>query len=175
MSQRRPTLSQSLKTVSNNRGGPRSSGPLRPATSAQASTTITVRVPILMQQRGARKIVITPRGEAPWKPYPSHLDDTLIKALARAFRWKRLLEMGHYSSITELAVAEDVTESYLCRILRLTLLSPTLVEAVLDGNPNAVPPLQKLIQPFPAEWKLQEAMLNRHQVARKRVANFRRP
>ena len=68
-----------------------------------------------------------------------------------------MLENREYASMTELAAAEKVTESYLCRILRLTLLSPKIVEAVLDGIPAAAPQLQQLVKPFPTDWKRQEA------------------
>ena len=56
---------------------------------------------------------------------------TLVKALARAHRWQ--LESGDYASIAELAVAEKINPSYLARVLRLTLLSPRVVEAILGG------------------------------------------
>ena len=58
----------------------------------------------------------------------------MIKAMARGFRWRRLLENGSYSTIKELAVAEKINASYLCRVLRLTLLAPEIVEAILDGR-----------------------------------------
>ena len=68
---------------------------------------------------------------APAKPRP---DDTLIRALARAHRWKRLLEEGRYRSAGELAEAEGITRSFVNRLLRLTLLAPDIVEAILDGR-----------------------------------------
>ena len=62
-------------------------------------------------------------------------DDTLIRALARAHRWKRMLEDGRYGSAGELAEAESVTRSFVNRLLRLTLLAPDIVEAILEGRP----------------------------------------
>jgi hypothetical protein len=151
------------KTVFDNRGGPRRTRAHAPTTSSKkiGPTTITVRVPLSVEHRGARKLVMTPPGQAPWAPRQSRLDETLIRALARAHRWKRMLENGDYASMTELAAAEDVTESYLCRILRLTLLSPRIVEAILDGTSGAAPQLQRLVRPFPAEWAQQEIWLAR--------------
>jgi hypothetical protein len=84
------------------------------------------------------------------------MDDTLIKALARAHRWNRMLEGGEYVSMTELAKAEGVTESYLARILRLTLLAPKLVEAMLEGKRARLPQLQQLVRPFATSWERQE-------------------
>ncbi|WP_372625033.1 hypothetical protein [Falsiroseomonas sp.] len=59
---------------------------------------------------------------------------TLIKAVARAFRWRRILESGRFSTINELAAAEKINSSDVSRVLRLTLLAPDIVEAILDGR-----------------------------------------
>ena len=79
----------------------------------------------------------------------------LIKALARAHRWETKLESGEYASVTELAAAEKVNQSYLCRILRLTLLAPDIVERILDGRQPATLELKDLSKPFPALWSEQ--------------------
>jgi len=150
----------SVKTVFDNRGGARHgrSGGIRGSNSStKAPMTFTVRVPIATHQRGARKLVITPGGEAAWTPRETRIDDTLIKALARAHRWQRMLEGGEFASMTELAKAEGLTESYLARILRLNLLSPRIVEAMLDGQSAKLPQLQKLVRPFSLLWQQQEA------------------
>lgn len=150
-----------VKTVLDNRGGARHrrAGGLKESnSSAEAPKTFTVRVPISTQQRGTRKLVITPHGETAWTPR-ARTDDTLIKALARARRWKRMLEGGEFTSITELAKAEGITESYLARILRLNLLSPRIVEAMLDGPSARLPQLQKLLGPFSVLWEHQESWL----------------
>ena len=73
--------------------------------------------------------MITPDGEA-HRPRP-RVDSALVKALARAHRWQRLLESGECGSITELAAAEKIDRSYPCRVLRLTLLAPEIVEAAM--------------------------------------------
>jgi hypothetical protein len=79
-------------------------------------------------------------------------DGTLAKALARAFRWRRLLEEGVHASCTELAAAENINPSYVSRVLRLTLLAPEIVEAILDGQQPASLELPRLLSPFPLEW-----------------------
>lgn len=101
-------------------------------------------------------MVVTPPGQRHWTSQRAGIDDALTKAIARAHRWSRMLEAGEYMSLTELAAKEGVTESYLARILRLNLLSPTVVEAILDGTPSAAPQLQKLLRPFPIAWNEQE-------------------
>lgn len=65
---------------------------------------------------------------------PCKADNTMVKALARAFRWKRMLEWGDYATIAELAEGEGIAYSYMTRVLRLTLLAPDIVEAILDGR-----------------------------------------
>jgi hypothetical protein len=150
-----------LKTVIDNRGGPRrrSIEGSSSTVSGTGANIIVVRVPLSVSQRGGRKVIITPSGGPAWAPTPASADNTLIHALARAHRWKRMLETGEFASMTELAVAEKVTESYLARILRLTLLSPKIVEAVLDSREAGLPQLQQLVRPFSTMWRQQETTL----------------
>ena len=98
------------------------------------SKTITVRIPMTWKRHGGRKVIIAPDGSDAWAPARPRPDETLIRALARAHRWKRLLEDGSYRSAGELAEAEGVTRSFVNRLLRLTLLAPDIVEAILDGR-----------------------------------------
>jgi hypothetical protein len=79
----------------------------------------------------------------------------LIKAIARAHRWKQMMESGAYASLAELAAAEKINESYLCRVMKLTLLAPAIIEAVLDGRQDTGPQLNELMKPFPVDWKIQ--------------------
>ncbi len=114
--------------------------------------TVTLDVPFRVVKRGGRKEMQLP--EAPEKP--RRTDNTLVKALARAFRWKRLLESGEYATIAELAEREGIASSYLTRVLRLTLLAPDIVEAILDGRHGQAVTLTRVLEPFPLEWKHQE-------------------
>jgi hypothetical protein len=95
--------------------------------------TLTIRIPIRLQRRGGRKLIIAPEGVAAPAPKPRR-DDTLIKALVRAHRWRRRIESGRARSITDLAEQESVTVAYVCRLLPLTCLAPDIVEAILDGR-----------------------------------------
>lgn len=114
--------------------------------------TVTLDVPFRVVKRGGRKEMQLP--EAAEKP--RRTDNTLVKALARAFRWKRLLESGEYANIAELAEREGIASSYLTRVLRLTLLAPDIVEAILDGRHGQAVTLARVLEPFPLEWKHQE-------------------
>ena len=116
--------------------------------------TITIHVPFRVVKRGGRKEMVLPEGAAQArKP-----DNTLVKALARAFRWKRMLESGEFASISELAEKEGIAFTYMARLMRLSLLSPELVDAVMDGHQPANITLANLMDPFPADWKVQHAL-----------------
>ena len=127
--------------------------------SASAATSITVRVPMTIRQRGGRKLVVSPDGATGWAPQRPRVDSTLIKALARAHRWQRMLDHGHYGSVSELAIAEKLDRSYLGRILMLTLLAPDIVEAIMGGRQPADLGVHVLRVGFPVEWGEQRAAM----------------
>jgi hypothetical protein len=121
--------------------------------------TLTVHVPLAVRRRGGRKIIVTPAG-AELSPVrtKTRADPSLVKALARAHRWKRLLENGTYASISELAAAEKIDRGYVGTILRLTLLAPDIVEAILDARQEKLG-LPALLKPLPPEWDCQRRRL----------------
>jgi hypothetical protein len=122
---------------------------------ASADCSITVHIPMTFRKRGGRKIVVTPDG-APWAPRP-RVDNAMVKALARAFRWRRMLDAGICGTMEELAKRESVNRGYMSRLLRLTLLAPEIVEAVLDGRQPAGIRLEGLLEVFPEDWEAQRA------------------
>lgn len=89
---------------------------------------------------------------------PRRADNSLLKALARAFRWKRMLESGEFSSISELAEKEGIAFTYMARLMRLSLLSPDIVGAVMEGRQPAGISLANLVDPFPLNWREQHAL-----------------
>ena len=96
--------------------------------------SITVHVPLAVRPRPGRKTIVRPAGCAPSASIATHADPAMVKALARAFRWKRMLDDGRYASISEIAAAEKIDRGYVGSILRLTLLGAGIVEAILDGR-----------------------------------------
>ena len=122
-------------------------------------TTMTVRVPMKFQVRGGRKLVVTPDGSPSWAEPRKRIDNVMAKALARAFRWQKLLENGTHATIEEIANAEKINSSYISRILRLTLLSPKIVEMILDGRQPLSLTIRMLQNKFSLEWDIQESEL----------------
>lgn len=119
---------------------------------------LTIRIPLIFARRSGRKRIITPDGKM-LEP-ASHVDEAaLVKAIARAYRWKSLLEEGRYTSTQDLAAAERVTPSFLARILRLTLLAPDIIESIMQNPKTTGFSMDALMQPFPFDWTAQRAKL----------------
>ncbi len=123
------------------------------------AASITVRVPLAIRLRPGRKTVVTPVGDGAEPVLPARADPALVKALARAFRYQRLLDKGRYVSISEMAAAEKIERGYLGRILHLTLLAPDIVEAILDGREPDDLAVPQLLDPVPADWSEQRQAL----------------
>ncbi len=113
---------------------------------------LTVTVPMAFKKRGGRKLVIAPNGADVWALPRARIDNTMVKALARAHRWKKQLDSGRFQTVQDLAEAERINPSYIARVLRLTLLAPDVVEAILDGRQPAELQLDHLLAPFPVVW-----------------------
>jgi hypothetical protein len=113
--------------------------------------TLTIRIPIRLQRRGGRKLIMMPEGVTAPARKPRR-DETLIKALVHAHRWRRRIESGQAKSITDLAEQENVTDAYVCRLLPLTCLAPEIVEAILDGRQPTGLRLAEMLGKGPLDW-----------------------
>ncbi len=118
---------------------------------SEAGHTLTVVIQLAVKIRGGRKAMVTPGVMA----MNARQDVTLIKAVARAFRWRRMLESGQFATVQELAAAEKINASYVSRVLRLTLLAPEIVEAILDGTQPEGMTLPGLMEGVAVEWEKQ--------------------
>jgi hypothetical protein len=123
------------------------------------ATSLTVRVPLAIRRRPGRKTVVTPTGDSGNSAIPTRADPTLVKALARAFRYQRMLDEGRYASVTEMADAENIDRGYLGRILRLSLLAPDIVERILNGVRLPEAAANRLLRGLPVDWKQQRALI----------------
>jgi hypothetical protein len=129
-------------------------------TSADHGRTVTVRIPISIRRRGGRKLILAPDGTPDTSAtHCRGIDNAMIKAIARGFRWREMLETGTHATVAEIAAAEKINESYVGRILRLTLLAPDIVDAILGGRQPAQMTLAVLMRPFPVLWSAQRSEL----------------
>ena len=117
--------------------------------------TITVFIPMTWKRRGGRKVIIAPDGGDAWAPAKPRPDETLIRALARAHRWNRMLEAGRYRSAQEIADAEKIGRSFVSRLLDLTLLAPDIQEAILEGRQPKGMQLEEQTRAVPGAWEKQ--------------------
>jgi hypothetical protein len=122
------------------------------------ATSITVRVPLSIRRRPGRKTVVTPLADG-IAPVMTCADPVLVKALARAFRYQRMLDQGRYGSVTEMAAAERIERGYLGSLLRLTLLAPDIVSAILDGRQPEGLTFAVLDGGVPVGWDAQRSTL----------------
>ncbi|CAA7615194.1 hypothetical protein [Magnetospirillum sp. SS-4] len=118
----------------------------------------TVFVPMTFRRIGGRKRIVLPDGSLYNPETRVSVDSPIVRSLARAFRWRQLLESGRHASINELAKAERVDRAFASRVLRLTLLAPDIVEAILAGRQPEKLTVRALLGPFPVEWAEQRRM-----------------
>ena len=130
------------------------------------SNTVKLHVPFRVVKPGGRKEMQLRVG-APQQRKP---DNTMIKAMARAFRWKRMLESGEFATIAELAERERIAPSYLTRVLRLTLLAPDIIEGILDGKKGPEVTLAWLLGPIASDWHQQHSALRLRGGSRQRTS-----
>lgn len=117
--------------------------------------TLTIRIPMRLQRRRGRKLIMTPEGAAVPPREPAR-DETLMRALVRAHRWRRRIESGQARSIIDLGEQEDVTVAYVCRLLPLTCLAPDIIEAILDGRQPKGLRLAEVLGNGPVGWEEQQ-------------------
>ena len=119
--------------------------------------TTTITVPFKIRKRGGRKLILTPDGKPGGPSQRERPDSALLKALARGFRWQKMLREGDYQTLEEIADAENINPSYVSRLLRMTLLAPEIVEAILAGTQPAGLTRATAMKPFPVTWTDQKA------------------
>lgn len=119
-------------------------------------TPEVTHIPMTFRPRGGKTVIVMPDGSRGVARREATIDNTMIKVIARGFRWQRLLYDGTYATIEDLAAAEKINPSYISRILRLAYLSPKVVQAILDGKHPARLTMKDLLTPFSVDWAEQE-------------------
>jgi hypothetical protein len=132
-------------------------------------TSITIDVPLAFRQRGGRKVLVGPNVAAAVTETVRTARQTwaevtpAVRVLARAFRWRSLIETGIVNTVNDIAGAENINPSYVSRVLRLTLLAPEVVEALMMMARTAdAQSLNRLTKPFPVEWQMHGSLFGRN-------------
>ena len=116
----------------------------------------TTEIPMTFRRRGGKAVIVLPNGDRAIERREALIDNAMVKLLARGHRWHRKLFDGTHASIEDMAKSENISPSFVSRILRLAYLSPTVIEAILDGKYPAQLTMKDLMEPFPMEWSMQE-------------------
>ena len=128
-------------------------------TLSEDGSILVVRIPMRLKRWGAKTEIIAPPGAPDWAPPPPSPQQAMLKALGRAHRWLKMLESGQVASMKELAEQEKIDSSYMSRILRLTLLAPDIIRAILNGQQPESLTLADLMEPLPMLWSEQRERL----------------
>lgn len=115
---------------------------------------ISIKIPMNVKRKGGRKLIMLPAARDGITPSRKP-DETMVRALSRAWMWQKMLDEGKYSSLDHLAAQNKINPSYVSRILRLTLLAPDIKQAILDGAQPRGMSLQDMLKPFPDLWEEQ--------------------
>ncbi len=113
---------------------------------------LTTEIPMTFRRRAGKAVIVLPNGERAVERREALIDNAMVKLIARGHRWHRQLVDGTHASIADIAKSENINPSFVSRILRLAYLSPTIVEAILNGQFPAHLTMKRLIAPFPMEW-----------------------
>jgi len=112
-------------------------------------------IPMTFRARAGKTVIVLPDGSRGVVRRGATIDNSMVKLIVRGFRWQRMLYEGKFTSIEDLSAAEKINPSYVSRVLRLSYLSPKIVEAILDGNGPAELSMKHLMKPFPMDWQKQ--------------------
>ena len=132
---------------------------------AQPTLTLTgtgnlrIHIPMRIRRMRGRKMIFAPQALDGGVPdSPSEVQGAVVQALARAFSWLDAIESGAVSSVSDLAKALDMDNSYMVRILKLTTLVPDIIEAILNGEEPSGLSLARLVRTFPTDWERQRVL-----------------
>ena len=120
--------------------------------SAAAHAGLTTEIPMTFRRRAGKAVIVLPNGERAVERREALIDNAMVKLVARGHRWHRQLFDGTHASIADIAKSENINPSFVSRILRLAYLSPTIVEAILNGQFPSHLTMKRLMEPFPMEW-----------------------
>lgn len=113
-------------------------------------------IPMTFRTRAGKTVIVLPDGSRGVVRRCATIDNSIVELTVLSFRWQRMLYEGKFTSIEELSAAEKINPSYVSRVLRLVVLSPKVVQAIMDGKQPAWLTMKELLKPSTAEWSEQE-------------------
>lgn len=117
-------------------------------------------IPLQIRKRGVRKVVIRPSGESSSQTARGQFDSPMLVALARAFYWQQLLDDGVVASGTDIAQRDGLHHSTVNELLRLTLLEPAIIQAILAGSqPRCMSLIWFQRNPLLTDWVAQREVV----------------
>jgi len=115
--------------------------------------TIRVVIPFAIRRRNGRPRVLFPENVA--APQGRAQEPHILKALGRAWAWRRKLESGEATTVHDIAEAEEVTDRFVSRTMRLAFLSPEVLERLLVRREPLAVTVQELIGVTYLSWEQQ--------------------
>ena len=128
---------------------------------SQAPASMTVFIPLTIRKRNGRPKILPPADMV--QDNGGGVDPHILKAIAKAWSWRRKLETGAVGTVSDIAKAEDVTPAYVGRMLRLAYLAPTVLEKILIARVSSAVSLKDLASAADLPWAEQVGVVFGHQ------------
>ena len=123
-----------------------------------APTTMRVFIPLTIRKRNGRPKIMPPADLAP--DYDDKaVDPHILRAIAKAWSWRRKLDSGQVTTIQDIATAEDVTAVYVGRVLKLAYLAPAVLERLLIERRTPAVSVKELVKAADSPWMKQQALV----------------
>lgn len=124
---------------------------------------LRVHIPLNLKRTSGRKRIIIqedPERRSSANDHCIAYRNAMLIAIARGFRWRKLLDEGRYMSIRHMADDLGVVAPYMSRLIRLTFLAPGIIEAIIDGREPDGMSIERLRRPMPLLWEEQKNSIN---------------
>ena len=121
---------------------------------SRPADTLRVVIPLTIRRRNGRTRVLPPENVADRQVRAQ--DPHILKALGRAWAWRRKLESGEIATVGDIAKAEKVTDRFISRTMRLSYLSPEVLERMLVGREPPAATWNDLVKAASAPWSQQQ-------------------
>ena len=119
---------------------------------------IDLFVPLEIKKRGGSAIIILPKNLKK-EEMVKCFDEKMIKAFAKAYKWKNMMEEDEIGALAQIAVKENITGAYVSKVFNLNFIAPEIVEKILNGEqPRDLKLQDMLVGKFPLLWQEQKEL-----------------